>query len=183
MFSVAKICTLFVGAGPEMCVAGCLLMSLAPNDANDQLAPTDRPNQPDSGGDPVPDDRNECVGTPTGTRVGSNGCLTVELSDSVGDGIPDDRDNCPSLANPEQVDADEDGKANECDGSPWGSAVSFDYGISIGAALHADGVGLGVDNTVTRPPREFLSDPPESVVSTDLGPDFPDDVYSLLYLR
>lgn len=38
-------------------------------------------------------------------------------ADSDGDGIGDDLDNCPQVANPDQADADEDGRGDACDGA------------------------------------------------------------------
>ena len=38
--------------------------------------------------------------------------------DTDGDGIPDGSDNCPAIANPDQVDADADGKGDACDPAP-----------------------------------------------------------------
>lgn len=58
----------------------------------------------DSDGDGVPDDRDRCPNTPSGTRVDSFGCPVV--MDSDGDGVPDDRDRCPNTPAGTAVDSD-----------------------------------------------------------------------------
>ena len=57
---------------------------------------------PDSDGDGVPDDRDNCPNTPPGTQVDEFGCPIGP--DSDGDGVPDDRDNCPNTLPGTQVD-------------------------------------------------------------------------------
>jgi outer membrane protein OmpA-like peptidoglycan-associated protein len=53
----------------------------------------------DSDLDGVPDDRDECPGTPTGTRLDEHGCPLAESThDADGDGVPDARDACPGTA-------------------------------------------------------------------------------------
>ncbi|MBT7590510.1 MAG: hypothetical protein HN561_05500, partial [Candidatus Scalindua sp.] len=46
----------------------------------------------DSDGDGVPDDADECPGTPPGVQVNAVGCTV----DSDGDGVTDDVDACPN---------------------------------------------------------------------------------------
>lgn len=59
----------------------------------------------DSDGDGVPDDRDQCPGTPEGVAVDANGCPL----DEDGDGVPDYLDKCPGT--PKGVKVDENGCA------------------------------------------------------------------------
>ena len=54
----------------------------------------------DSDGDGVPDNMDECPGTPQGVRVNARGCPI----DSDADGVPDYKDECPGTAAGVQVD-------------------------------------------------------------------------------
>lgn len=58
----------------------------------------------DSDGDGVPDDRDQCPGTPAGVQVDERGC-PLPPKDSDGDGVPDDRDQCPNTPRRAKVDA------------------------------------------------------------------------------
>lgn len=55
----------------------------------------------DSDGDGVPDDRDECPGTPAGVAVDAVGCPL----DSDGDGVPDYQDQCPGTPAGAEVNA------------------------------------------------------------------------------
>jgi hypothetical protein len=48
---------------------------------------------PDSDGDGVLDDQDQCPNTPSGAAVDTNGCAASQL-DTDGDGVTDDRDQC-----------------------------------------------------------------------------------------
>ncbi len=61
----------------------------------------------DSDGDGVPDDQDICPGFD-------------DTSDVDGDGVPDGCDNCPIVANPDQVDTDENGVGDACEGGGGG---------------------------------------------------------------
>ena len=84
----------------------------------------------DTDGDGVPDDNDNCAGTPSGSFVNSSGCSESQLGggggggggpvDSDGDGVPDTQDNCPNTANADQADNDNDGQGNVCDSTPNG---------------------------------------------------------------
>lgn len=50
---------------------------------------------PDSDGDGVPDEEDQCPGTPSWADVDANGCALSQL-DTDGDGVSDDLDQCPS---------------------------------------------------------------------------------------
>lgn len=88
----------------------------------------------DSDRDGVADDKDNCAGTPAGTRVDANGCpLPV---DSDGDGVTDDKDNCAGTPAGTGVDANgcplpppdsdtdgvDDGK-DQCADTPAGTKV------------------------------------------------------------
>ncbi|MEM7082650.1 MAG: S8 family serine peptidase [Pseudomonadota bacterium] len=56
------------------------------------------------------------VDMPGSVEVRETASISVASVDSDGDGVLDDVDNCAAFANPEQVDADNDGFGNACDG-------------------------------------------------------------------
>ena len=59
----------------------------------------------DSDGDGVPDNLDQCPGTPPGTKVDEKGCPTDTGKDSDNDGVPDALDQCPNTPPGVQVDA------------------------------------------------------------------------------
>jgi outer membrane protein OmpA-like peptidoglycan-associated protein len=59
----------------------------------------------DSDGDGVPDNLDQCPGTPAGTKVDEKGCPVETGKDSDGDGVPDDLDQCPNTPAGVKVDA------------------------------------------------------------------------------
>ncbi len=59
---------------------------------------------PDLDGDGIPDDADNCPGTPN-----------ADQKDSDGDGVGDACDNCPDVPNPDQQDSDGDGRGDACD--------------------------------------------------------------------
>lgn len=64
--------------------------------------------EPDSDGDTVPDSRDECPGTPLGTRVDAKGCKIEDDScggDCDQDGVINQNDHCPNTLPGLQVDA------------------------------------------------------------------------------
>jgi OmpA-OmpF porin, OOP family len=58
----------------------------------------------DSDGDGVPDNLDQCPGTPPGTKVDDKGC-PIATQDSDGDGVPDSADQCPDTPTGAKVDA------------------------------------------------------------------------------
>jgi OmpA-OmpF porin, OOP family len=58
----------------------------------------------DSDGDGVPDNLDQCPGTPPGTKVDDKGC-PIGTQDSDGDGVPDSADQCPDTPTGAKVDA------------------------------------------------------------------------------
>jgi OOP family OmpA-OmpF porin len=111
----------------------------------------------DADRDGVPDSMDSCPGTPTGARVGSNGC--VPDGDADRDGIADSKDSCPGTPAGTQVDgtgctvaaaapADSDGDgvadaSDNCPGTPAGSKVSTD-GCEVVTSAVKDSDGDGV---------------------------------------
>ncbi|RLA05238.1 MAG: hypothetical protein DRQ59_16290 [Gammaproteobacteria bacterium] len=61
---------------------------------------------PDTDGDSVPDDLDNCAYTPN------------DQADGDGDGVGDACDNCPQTGNPDQADLDLDGVGDACDNCP-----------------------------------------------------------------
>jgi len=59
----------------------------------------------DSDGDGVPDNLDQCPGTPPGTKVDEKGCPIETGKDSDHDGVPDDQDQCPNTPEGVKVDA------------------------------------------------------------------------------
>ena len=86
----------------------------------------------DSDGDGVPDDIDQCPGTPAGAPVDDKGCPLY----SDGDGVPDYLDKCPGTPSGVKVDADgcpldTDGDGvpdylDKCPGTPAGMKVDSD---------------------------------------------------------
>jgi len=103
----------------------------------------------DTDGDGVPDDRDQCAGTPAGTTVGVDGCPppAAAPTDSDGDGVNDDADRCPATPAGVEVDVagcpkdtDGDGVADyrdRCPRTPRGVAVDAN-----GCATDSDGDGV-----------------------------------------
>ncbi len=52
--------------------------------------------------------------------------ITVAPSDADNDGIIDSQDNCKMVANPTQLDSDDDGLGNVCDDTPFGESTDDD---------------------------------------------------------
>jgi hypothetical protein len=96
---------------------------------------------PDSDGDGVTDDKDNCSNTPAGTTVDINGCPIVTLPpDSDGDGVTDDKDNCSNTPAGTTVDingcpivtlppdSDGDGVTDDkdnCSNTPAGTTVDI----------------------------------------------------------
>ncbi|MFT5078915.1 MAG: hypothetical protein ACI917_001435, partial [Patiriisocius sp.] len=90
---------------------------------------------PDTDGDGVIDENDNCPGTPAGETVDADGCSAAQL-DADGDGVPNTADTCPGTPAGETVDAngcsasqlddDGDGISNDidtCPGTPAGETV------------------------------------------------------------
>ncbi|HEC17438.1 MAG TPA: OmpA family protein [Sedimenticola sp.] len=98
---------------------------------------------PDSDGDGVMDDKDQCPATPAGVAVDAVGCPL----DSDGDGVVDHEDRCPGTPAGVSVDAqgcplDSDGDGvtddkDRCPGTPRGAAVD-----THGCELDSDGDGV-----------------------------------------
>ena len=85
--------------------------------------PTDL--MPDSDGDGIPDDRDNCVLTPNPDQRDDDGDGVGNACDDDwdNDGIPNTEDNCPLVPNPGQADLDLDGIGDACDGDVDGDGV------------------------------------------------------------
>ncbi len=104
----------------------------------------------DSDRDGVPDDRDDCPGTPLGAAVDERGC---EL-DSDGDGVVDRLDRCPNTppgaavdANGCEFDSDGDGvvdSKDRCPGTREGTEVD-EYGCELDSDSDGDGVADSKD--------------------------------------
>ena len=119
----------------------------------------------DSDGDGVPDSKDKCPGTPSGTAVDSNGCPIDK--DSDGDGVPDSLDRCPNTARGTPVDSngcprDSDGDGvidslDQCPGTPQGVRVD-------GRGCPRDSDGDGVPDN-----RDQCPDTPRGERVNDVG--------------
>lgn len=105
-------------------------------------SPAPAPSAPlDTDNDGVPDNRDQCPGTPAGVSVDNNGCER----DADRDGVADSRDRCPATPAGARVDNrgcelddDKDGVVNSKDQCP---------GTAAGATVDATGC-VGVTETV-----------------------------------
>jgi len=91
---------------------------------------------PDSDGDGVPDQQDNCPNTPNATQADADSDGVGDLCDSCpfdpdplqgdidGDGVGDACDNCPNHSNPGQEDADGDEYGDACDCDPSDPAVN-----------------------------------------------------------
>jgi formylglycine-generating enzyme required for sulfatase activity len=73
------------------------------------------------------------------TEVNSIGFRVARLDDDDGDGVPNSQDNCPTIYNPGQEDADQDGLGDVCDPCPHDPSNDID----------GDGVCGDTDNCPT----------------------------------
>jgi hypothetical protein len=87
-------------------------------DAADNCPTTYNPNQADVDQDGAGDVCDGCPLDAGKTSPGICGC-GVPDTDSDGDLVPDCVDNCPSTYNPNQLDVDQDGFGDICDGCPF----------------------------------------------------------------
>jgi len=71
-------------------------------------------------------------------------CPNDGLNDVDGDGVCTDLDNCVATANSAQVDSDNDGVGNACDGDLDGDGIVGVLDVAIFAACTGQTTGLGV---------------------------------------
>jgi OOP family OmpA-OmpF porin len=129
-----------------------------------QPAPEPRAAPADTDGDGVPDDRDQCPGTPAGVEVDADGCPL----DSDGDGVPDHRDQCPDTPSGTPVnaegcplDSDGDGVTDDRDRCPdTRPGVRVDVnGCEITAVIRLRGVEFAHDSErLTPSSKQTLDD-------------------------
>ena len=83
---------------------------------------------PDTDGDGVKDDVDNCVGTANPTQADADGDGDGNACDPDidGDGVDNGDDNCPNTANADQADGDEDGVGDACANDLDGDGVDND---------------------------------------------------------
>ena len=93
----------------------------------------------DDDGDRIPDEDDDCAGTPSGTRVAADGCPDPDL-DNVSTHAGD---NCPNDFNRDQTDTDRDGQGDACDADDDNDGVAGGAdacaGTPSGAAVRPNG--------------------------------------------
>lgn len=117
----------------------------------------------DSDGDGVPDNADQCPGTPAGARVNAQGC---EL-DTDGDGVVDRLDQCPNTVSGAKVDArgcelDSDGdgvvdRLDKCPGTKPGVKVGAD-GCEIPEVTVLKGVNFAFKSASLTPEAMAILD-------------------------
>ncbi len=136
-------------------------------------------NRPDSDGDGLPDECDNCLSTPNADQVdGDNDgigdvcdvCPTDPNNDFDGDGLCAEEDNCPFAYNPDQTDTDGDGKADACDNCPLdpdndadgdGICASDDNCPELFNTEQHDSDGDGIGNGCDPCPGDPINDPDE----------------------
>lgn len=118
---------------------------------------------PDSDGDGVIDDRDQCPGTPAGVSVDATGCPP----DSDGDGVPDHLDQCPGTVHGAAVnsvgcemDGDNDGvvdRLDQCPDTRAGAQVDV-KGCEIREAIRLQGVNFETNSDRLLPGAEQVLD-------------------------
>lgn len=131
------------GGGTQGTYKEFFISGTVPTESCNVVREEDKPENKDSDGDGVKDDKDKCADTPRGTKVDKDGCPEtgddLEL-DTDFDGVPDENDDCPNTSagtnvdrsgcpvdDREPADADNDGVADAndlCPNTPAGVAVS-----------------------------------------------------------
>jgi OOP family OmpA-OmpF porin len=127
------------GAVMDGGVGGAVLGGLAGGIFGSFLCIPDTMAPKDSDGDGVPDNLDQCPGTPAGAPVDSKGCPLY----SDGDGVPDYLDKCPGT--PSGVKVDPDGCPLDSDGDGVPDYLDKCPDTPAGAKVDADGCPPGGD--------------------------------------
>jgi len=74
------------------------------------------PEPNDVDGDEVPNERDNCLSTPNGSQLNTDGDAEGDAcdGDDDNDAVPDTGDNCRVIANPDQADGNGDGRGDAC---------------------------------------------------------------------
>lgn len=129
----------------------------------------------------IPNTGNSVAPTPVWITLGPDGNLWLTengdneigrmtlVVDSDGDGVADGSDNCASVANPDQLDSDADGRGNVCDADDDNDGVADGddaFPLDPAESVDTDGDGVG-DNADADDDNDGSSDAAEAVAGTD----------------
>jgi hypothetical protein len=123
---------------------------------------------PDSDGDGVNDDVDNCPNVPNADQTDTDGddvgdaCDGTPTGDDDGDDVDNSVDNCPNVPNADQTDTDGDDVGDACDGTPTGdddgdgvdNSIDICYGDDASGDTDNDGTCDDIDPTPTGEPEK-----------------------------